>query len=145
MADIKQKAGTSQTLEASGAAVSSNAAGHADDANLDNTATLAFTCSFVLTTAFNSTVTVNEDIELYLVPMLDGTNEADKDTTTPVFQPSHYAGTFITPTTGTGSRRMTIEGVAIGPYKYVARLWNKSGQTMTAGWTLVAYPELVQN
>jgi len=144
-ADLKQKAGTPQTLEASGASISNNAAGVADDADLDNTTALAFTYSFVLNAGFGASVTANEDIELYLVPVIDGTNEADKDTSTPVFQPSHFAGVFITPTTGTAARRMTIEAVAVGPYKYKARLWNKSGQTISSTWTLTAYPELVQS
>jgi len=145
MADFKAKAGTSQTLEASGASCSNNASVKADDANLDNTTTLAFTYSFLLSAGFGSSVTAGEDIDLYLVPMLDGTNEADKDTSTPLFAPSHFAGTFITPTNGTAARLMTIEGVVVGPYKYVARLHNKSGQTISSTWSLVAYPELAQN
>ena len=144
-ADIKLKAGTPQTLEANGASITNGAAGFADDADLDNTAALAFSYSFVLYAGFGSSVAALEDIDLYLVPKLDGNNEADKDTSTPVFQPSHSAGTFVTPTTGTAARRMTVEGVTVGPYKYVGRLVNKSGQTVSAGWTLTAYPELVQS
>lgn len=144
-ADIKQKAGTSQTLEASGASISNNAVGAANDADLDNTTALGFTWSFELNAGFGSSVTAGEDIDLYLVPKLDGTNAGAADTSTPLFQPGHYAGTFITPTNGTTARRMEVQGVALGPYKYTAYLWNKSGQTVSSGWALVGYPEIVQS
>jgi len=145
MATIKELAGTPQTLEASGASVSNNAVGTANDADLDNTTELAFTCSFVLNGGFGSSVTAGEDIDLYLVPKIDGTNAADSDTSTPLFQPSHYAGTFITPTNGTSARRMTLEARAVGPYKYTAYVHNKTGQTLSSTWTLTAYPEKAQN
>lgn len=144
-ADIKQKAGSSQTLEASGASVSNGAVGTANDADLDNTTALGFSWSFVLNGGFGSSVTAGEDLDLYLVPKIDGTNAADADTSTPLFQPGHYRGTFITPTTGTSARRMTVEGVVLGPYKYVAYVHNKSGQTLSSGWALVAYPEIAQS
>jgi hypothetical protein len=142
--DIKLKAGTPQTLEASGASVSTTAVGTANDADLDNTATLAFSYDFELNGGFGSSVTAGEDLDLYLVPKLDGTNAADADTSTPLFQPDHYAGTFITPTTGTAARRMTIGGVDVGPYKYTAYVHNKSGQTLSATWVLKAFPVLDQ-
>lgn len=144
-ADIKQKAGTPQTLEASGASVSNNAVGTANDADLDNTSALAFSWSFELNGGFGSSVTAGEDLDLYLVPKLDGTNAGAADTSTPLFQPGHYAGTFVTPTNGTTARRMEIQGVVLGPYKYTAYVWNKSGQTLSSTWTLTAYPELAQS
>ena len=54
-------------------------------------------------------------------------------------------GWFITPTTGTAARRMTVEGVVLGPYKYVGYIHNKSGQTVSSGWTLTGYPEIAQS
>jgi hypothetical protein len=117
----------------------------ADDQDLDNTTALAFSWDFELNAGFGSSVSVSKDIELYLVPKLDGTNEADKDTSTPLFDPKHLAGAFTTCTTGTGARRMTLEGVTLGPYKYVARLWNKSGQTLSSTWALKAYPVIGQS
>lgn len=142
MADIKLKAGTPQTLEASGGSITNGAAGTADDADLDNTTALAPTYTFVLLAGFGSSVTAGEDIDLYLIPRVDGTNLADVGTN--VFAPEHFAGTFITPTTGTTARRMTVQGVGVGPYEYQAQLSNKSGQTVSSGWTLIAYPELGQ-
>lgn len=145
MAQVKQLAGTPQTLEASGASVSNAAVGTANDADLDNTTELAFAYDFELIGGFGSSVTAGEDLDLYLVPKLDGTNAADVDTSTPVFQPSHFAGTFITPTNGTAARRMTVPAVAVGPYKYTAYVHNKSGQTLSATWDLIAYPVKAQS
>jgi hypothetical protein len=140
--DIKLKAGSTQTLaNANGPAVSNDAAGAAGT-DLDNTTALAEYVSFELDAGFGSSVTALEDVDLYLVPKLDGTNAAAVDTSTPRFQPSHYAGTFYTPTTGTSARRMTVEGVQIGPFKYTAYLWNKSGQSIPANWTLKAFEVL---
>ena len=145
MADVKLKAGTPQVLEANGGSTANAAVGTANDADFDNTTTLAMFADFELNAGFGSSVTAGEDLELYLVPKLDGTNAADVDTSTPRFQPSHFAGMLITPTTETAARRMTVSGVSVGPFKYTAYVWNRSGQTMSAGWTLTAYPVLVQN
>jgi hypothetical protein len=145
VADIKQKAGTVQTLEASGAAVSNGDWGTANDADLDNTATLAFSYDFVLTCAFGSSVSADKDITLILVPKINGTDAADIDTANDKFQEDHYAGSFRTKTTGTSSRRMTIQGVPVGPYKYTAYLFNESGVQISATWVLAAYPVLAQN
>lgn len=145
MSTVKQLAGTVQHLEASGASVSNAAVGTADDADLDNTTELAFSYSFELSAGFGSSVPALKSADLYLVPKLDGTNAGAADTTTPVFQPSHYAGTFSTPTTGTAARRMEVQGVAVGPYKYTAYLVNSFGVAISSGWTLDAYPEKAQS
>lgn len=142
--NITLKAGTVQTLANANGGSTANNAATAAGTDLDNTATLARYYNFELNGGFGSSVTAGEDLDLYLVPKLDGTNAADKDTSTPLFQPSHYAGTFITPTTGTAARRMTIEGVEVGPHVYTAYVWNKSGQTLSANWTLKAFPVLDQ-
>jgi hypothetical protein len=145
VADIKLKAGTPQTLEASGGSVSDAAWGTANDADLDNTTQLAMFYNFALTCGFGSSVTALEDINLYLVPKLDGTNEADIDTANDNAQPSTFAGIFVNASSGTSSRILTLEGVQVGPCKYVAYIENKSGQTISSGWTLVAYPVLKQS
>ena len=79
------------------------------------------------------------------MPKFDGTNAATIDTANDRAQPSHYAGTFITPTTGTASRKLTIEGVDVGPHLYTAYLFNQSGQQVSANWSLKAYPTLHQS
>lgn len=144
MADIKLKAGTVQTLQnANGSAISNNAVGTVGT-DLDNTITLAQAYDLELLAGFGSSVTAGEDIDVYMVPKLDGSNLAAVDTSTPLFQPSHFVGTLITPTNGTGTRRMTIPAVPVGPYLYTVYLHNKSGQTISANWTLKAFPVLYQ-
>jgi hypothetical protein len=70
--DIKLKAGSTQTLaNANGPAVSNDAAGAAGT-DLDNTTALAEYVSFELDAGFGSSVTALEDVDLYLVPKLDG-------------------------------------------------------------------------
>lgn len=142
MADIKLKAGTPQVLANANGASTTNNSANAAGTDLNNTTEFAFTYSFELNGGFGSSVTAGEDLDLYLVPKLNGTNLADVGTA--VFQPEHFAGTFITPTTGTAARRMTVQEVAVGPYLYTAYIHNKSGQTLSANWTLTAYPELGQ-
>lgn len=146
MGAIKELAGTPQTLEASGGSISNTAAGQANDAVLDNTTELAFTCDFALTFAPGSALAVGNVIYLYLIPELDGTNPADDDTGTPYFQPDHFSGTFVNGhASGTGTRIVTVQQISIGPYKYQAWLLNSSGQTISGGWGLVAYPVKAQN
>ena len=145
MATIKQLAGTVQTLANANGSSISNGAAAAAGTDLDNTTELAFAFDFELNGGFGSSVTAGEDIDLYLVPKLDGTNAAAADTSTPLFQPDHYAGTFITPTNGTSARRMSLQSRAAGPYIYTAYLSNKSGVTLSANWTLKAYPVKAQS
>ena len=145
MATFKLLAGTTQTLEANGAAVSNGAVGTANDADLDNTVELAFAYDFELNGGFGSSVTAGEDLDLYLVPKSDGTNAAAADTTTPLFQPGHLRGRFITPTNGTSTRRMTVEAVPLGPFKYTAYVHNQSGQQLSSGWVLKAFPAKEQS
>lgn len=140
MATFKLLAGTVQTLEANGAAVANGAVGTANDADLTNVTELAFAWDFELNGGFGASVTASEDLDLYLVPKLDGTNAANSDATTPVFQPGHFRGKFVTPTNGTAARRMTLEGVPLGPYPYTAYVHNLSGQQLSSGWVLKAFP-----
>ena len=144
MADIKQKAGSSQTLSSSQTAVSNGAVGTLGVV-LDNTTTLALSYSFDLNAGFGSSVTASSQIDLFLVPALDGTNYSNVDASTPVFQADHYAGTFVTQTTGTATRRMSVQMAKVGPYKYTAYLYNRSGQQISSSYVLIAYPELIQS
>lgn len=145
MADFKLKAGTSQVLEANGASTSTADWGVANDADLDNTTALAPTWDFVLNGGFGSSVTALSQLDLILVPKIDGTNLADIDTANDNYQFSHLRGTFTTASSGTSARRLTVEGVNLGPYKYTAYVYNRSGQTLSSGWTLTAYPVINQS
>ncbi len=144
MSDLKRKTGSSQTLSASQAAVSNGAIGTLAT-DLNNTSELAFTYSFELNVGFGSSVTAGSQMDLYLVPKLNGSNLADQNAAGAVFQPDHYAGTFVTATTGTASRRLTIQRVEVNPYLYTPYLYNRSGVQVSSSYTLVAYPELAQS
>lgn len=141
MSELRLGTGTSQTLEANGASTANGLVVQANDADLDNTVVLEPEWHFRLTCGFGASVTAWVPITLILVPLLDGTNVADIDTTNQKFQPDHCGGVFYTATTGTASRRLDVQGAELGPYKYRAYLYNESGQTLSAGWSLVAWPE----
>lgn len=142
--ELNLKAGSVQTLEASGGAVANDDWGTADDADLDNTAELAPEYDFELNCGFGSSVSADKSVHLYLVPKLDGTNAADSDTANDKAQSDHFAGSFVTASTGTTARRLTVQRVPVGPYKYTAYLFNQSGQQISATWALKAYPVLAQ-
>ncbi len=144
-ADYKLKAGTPQVLEASGGSVSNNDWGTANDADLDNTTELAPTYDFELNVGFGSGVTALNPIQLVLVPKMNGTNAADIDTANDNFQYDNFAGSFVTASGSTAARRLTIQGVELGPYKYTAYIFNQSGQTISSTWSLTAYPTINQS
>jgi hypothetical protein len=126
--------GTSSAL-ANGAAAAAATATIANQTNLDRAA------SFVLNTGFTVAPAAGAEIQLYLVPKLDGANFADADVGTPYLNPNHYAGSFFVEKSQTGAQRLTLEGVTLGPFEYKAHLSNKSLQQQAAGWTLDAYGE----
>ena len=138
--NIVLKAGSVQTLEASGGAVANNDWGTANDADLDNTSTLADRYNFELNCGFGSSVSADKAITLYLVPKLDGTNAGDIDTANDKAQPDHRAGSFFTASTGTSARRLTLQNVPLGPHIYTAYIFNESGQQISATWALKAFP-----
>lgn len=82
--------------------------------------------------------------ELYLVPKLDGTNLPDVDTTagSSRFPPNTFAEPFVAtkaPSANTNMRFVTGI-VELFPALYTAYLLNKSGQTISANWTLKVVP-----
>jgi hypothetical protein len=145
MADIKLKAGSPQTLEASGGSASAGDWAIANDADLNNTVVLALSYDFELNCAFGGSVAAGDSIDLILVPKLDGTNLGDIATASDAYQYGNLAGTFVNATASGASRRLQIEGVDVGPYKYTAYLFNRTSQTLSATWALIAYPVLNQS
>lgn len=143
---FKLEAGAAQTLEASGAAVANADWGTANDQDLDNTATgpLAPLWDFELNCGFGAAVAAGTSVHLYLVPKLDGTNAADIDAANDKAQFDHLAGSFTTASAGTAARRLTVQGVPLGPYKYTGYLFNESGQQISAAWALKAFPQFNQ-
>jgi hypothetical protein len=88
-------------------------------------------------------ITVNTVVaDLYLLPILDGTNAPDIDLTSgsSALPYSAYAGSFVAtkaPTANTNARFVT-GNVPFNPALLRPYILNRSGQTMTANWTLKA-------
>jgi len=78
--------------------------------------------------------------ELYLVPVLDGTNVPDIDTTggSSRLQYSTYVAPFECPKAPTANTNMRlITGpIYIDPLLYKPYILNRSGQTISANWSL---------
>lgn len=136
---VKLAAGTPQVLTASGTAITSGSVGSAGT-DLDNTTVLALSYDFELSAAFGGSVLALANLDLWLVPKMDGTDAAAVDASGAVVQYDHFVGRFVTPTTGTTARRLTVQGVQLGPYKYTAYIFNQTAQTLSTGWMLTAYP-----
>ena len=78
--------------------------------------------------------------ELYLVPKLDGTNLPDVDLTagSSALPSPTFAGVFVAvkaPSTNTDMRFISAS-IPFNPFKYTAYILNRSGQTISANWTL---------
>ena len=80
--------------------------------------------------------------DLYLVPKMDGTNLPDVDTTVNNgIPPTCYVGSFPcikAPTANTNMRFVSNLVTVLHPMLYTAYLVNRSGQTITANWTMKA-------
>lgn len=131
--------GAHAALQVTGSGTLANAvAAAAATANLANQTDLDRFKNFVLNTGFSVAPTIGvAEIQLYLVPALDGTNFADVGTN--LFNPNHYAGSFFPTKSQTAAQTLTLENVRVQPYLYKAYLLNLSAQTMAANWLLDAY------
>ena len=114
-----------------GAAVAANGA-----ANLTNSTLLAPYVSARLYGGFGSAPTAGNVIQLFLAPILDGTNAADVDTSTPYMPASLWVGNFSIAKSQTGAQRMDIPFIPLIAYDYIPYVLNQSGQTLSSGWTL---------
>lgn len=140
--NLTLKQATAVTLVSSGGTVTSAAAAAANGAaNITNSTTLAPIWSFRLVSAAASAPVQGTTVSLYLVPLLDGSNAAGVDTSTPYFNPNYFAGNFVWPAASAAtSQRMDIDGVPLSAYDYSAYIVNNLGQSMSSGWTLIGYP-----
>lgn len=122
-----------------GSSISNGAGGAAGTANLDNrsggiTGAEAFFAHFELLTAgFGSNPGAGKNVDLYLVPAVDGTNFGDVDSSIPNAQ--YFVGSFITVNSGS-AKRLSLMNVPIGPLLLKAYLVNNTGQTLSANWGL---------
>lgn len=80
--------------------------------------------------------------DIYMVPKLDGTNLPDVDTTVNNgLPPQCYVGSFTAvkaPTANTNMRFPSAVVPNVHPMLYTVYLCNRSGQTISANWTLKA-------
>lgn len=86
--------------------------------------------------------------ELYLVPILDGTNAPDVDLTSgaSVLPYAAYVGSFVAtkaPTAATNAR-FPSPLIAIAPRLYRPYILNRSGQSISANWTLKVVSDRAQ-
>jgi len=86
--------------------------------------------------------------ELYLVPAIDGTNFPDIDTTPGAsYIPfTMRAGPFVAPKAPTASTNMLLQSAPLDlmPTLYNVYIINRSGQTISANWTLKALAAAAQ-
>ncbi len=144
--DIFSKERAAVTLTSSGSSLTNGSAGSAGtqldcttggNAPEDLQGQFELTCQWVTITS----IAVNTIIaELYLVPKIDGTNLPDVDVTagSSALPVPTFAGVFVAtkaPTANTDARYVS-GNVQFNPLKYTAYILNRSGQTITANWTL---------
>lgn len=148
--DIRAKERAIVTLTSTGASLTNGSAavanGTADfDARSSGNAPDDFEAAFELIVQWATItgITVNTAVaELYLVPILDGTNLPDIDLTagSSALPAPTFVGVFVAtkaPTANTNARFVS-GAVNFNPLLYRPYILNKSGQTMTANWTLKA-------
>lgn len=146
MADIRAKERAIVTLTSTGASMTNGsyaAAGTDFDARAAGNAADDFRAQFQLTCQWatvsgilNGTVVAM----LYLLPKMDGTNLPDFDATSgaAVMPAACFAGAFTAtkaPTANTNAIFVTPTA-DIDPRLYTAHVVNKSGQTISANWSL---------
>jgi hypothetical protein len=146
--DLKAKERAIVTLTSAGASITTGSASNAGttfDARSggnfpdDLAAQFELTCQWATITGIIAGTAV---ADLYLLPALDGTNYPDIDVTagTSKLPAVCYAGSFEaqkTPTATTDARFVSPI-VSFNPLLFKAYILNRSGQTITANWTLKA-------
>lgn len=128
---------TTGSAAAAGTDLDARSAGGTGNEAGDLQGLFELTCQWATITGIVASQIVGE---LYLVPKLDGTNLPDVDLTSgaSVLPPSSFVGAFIatkTPTAATNARFVS-PAVAFNPLLYTAHVLNRSGQTISANWTL---------
>ncbi len=145
---IFQKEIAAVTLQDATSLALSNAAQVAAATTLDNRSSgngaESFRGTFQLTGGFGSGPSVGANVDLYLVPALDGSTYATVDASGHVMPSDCFIGSFFVILDQTAAQVMTISGVELDPLLYKAYLSNGSGQQLSAGWTLKFVPEQAQ-
>lgn len=148
MADIRAKERAIVTLTSTGASLTNSSAGAAAT-DLDARAAGNFADDFQVQfelicqwATITGIVSGGQIGHIYLVPKMDGTNLPDLDTTSgaAALPAAAYFAPIIcvlAPTANVNMRFITPTR-DISPRLYTAYLLNKSGQTISANWTLKA-------
>lgn len=107
----------------------------AASAEINNSSDLYLFNDLELTVTFGSAPTVNNPIEMYLIPSIDGTNFADGGGAVAPAR-NLYVGSFLLRAVTT-AQRCLLRGVPLPPgkYKYVAK--NGSGQAFPASGSVI--------
>lgn len=129
--------GTQKTLEASGASTADATMTQADDASYNSTDSSDFPDGvFSLSCAFGTAPAANSVVYLYARPLnFDGTNDAIAPSAN--FR-SKYIGTFLI-----ANQTATQYSYCVGrnlPKEADYYIFNDTGQTISAGWTLKVTP-----
>lgn len=86
-----------------------------------------------------SALTVEQPVELYIIPALDGTNFADFDANfTDILAPQNcFAGSFMVraEATASTSQRLFMKSIELPPLKFKALIRNVTGQSLKDGAT----------
>lgn len=154
MGDIKGKEASILTLTSSGASLtngSGGAAGTDMDCRSGGNAAQHLRAQFELTCQWSTITGIVKDTVaamLYLVPKLNGTNAPDVDTTagSSAFPQPCFIDVFSCVKAPTSNTNMILvtNVVELSPKLYTAYVLNKSGQTISANWTLKVVPEMAQ-
>ena len=152
--DIFAKERASITLTSTGASLTNGSGGSAGtdldlrsagNAAEDFEALFELTCQWATITGVTGGVSI---ADLFLVPKLDGTNLAAVDTTSGSSRmpQGSYLDSFVcaqAPTANTNMRFVTGK-VPLFPALFTAYIINRSGQTISANWTLKVVTARVQ-
>lgn len=154
--NLALKTGTAVTVTSSGGSTTTGTATSAGDVDFRSGGGTAALVEEImafaeLTAQWSTTTSIAAGTvvaDLYLVPKLDGTNAADVDTTSgSSYIASNYrVGSFVSPkalSTSTNYRFATAV-FDLFPGLYTAYVLNRSGQTISANWTLKVLPAEAQ-
>ena len=153
--NLTLKTGTAVTVTSSGGSTTTGTATSAGDVDLRAAGTANLIEELMafaeLTAQWGTTTSIAAGTiiaDLYLVPKLDGTNAAAVDTTSgsSYIASNFRVGSFVSPkalSTSTDYRFATAV-FDLFPALYTVYILNRSGQTISANWTLKILPAEAQ-
>lgn len=152
--DIRAKERAIVTLTSSGASLTSGSAGAAGtdlDMRAAGNAADDFQATFQLTAQWATITSIAKDTvcaELYVLPKMDGSNLPDIDTTSGASALPYpwLVGLFTAVKAPSANTNMTfVTGVIVLPPRlYTCYILNRSGQTISANWTLKVVTDQAQ-